>query len=519
MKRHYCTVRQLRVEHLETRQLLAGDMTASVVNGDLFIVGDSEDNRLIITATANVGEFVLTRGDSDTTINSGAVPVTVSGVTGNVSIQLGDGFDMLQFDTDPAAISFAGEVSIDMGSNVEPLGLYNDIHASGANNLSIGGSLLVNGGYRVNGIRFENTIVTGDFGATLNGDFGQVEIKGGSIGGSLTVTATGGDKSVTISTVVNGDVHLNLDGAGDIISLTDGLGTPFHIGGCVYADLDSDMLDLRSSVVAAGNVVVEGDFVITGRGSIGLFKASVFGHLVATLDGESHFNSAGLVTDGNGVPVATTFNQIGGNLVINLTGESSSVGLNYMNAANDLVVRSGGGADDVRLNNVRAGNSLLVDTGAGNDIVWVHNSSADGEAAILAGGGNDYIRLGNVLFARSLYIDADSGFDHVSVSYASAIYNVTVSLGGDSDQATVSATSARGMALNAGSGYDAVRIETSATDYLFAALADGDDSLVIQSSLIRASALIDGGPGYDLFSSRGNLFGGLAQQNIEQIGS
>jgi hypothetical protein len=198
---------------------------------------------------------------------------------------------------------------------------------------------------------------------------------------------------------------------------------------------------------------------------------------------------------------------------------SDFIRLNYLNVAHDLAVVGGNSVDDVRLFNVRAGNSLLIDTGAGNDIVWIHNSSTDGEAAILTGFGSDYVRIGNVLWAHNLYTDLGAGFDLLSMTYTSVAQSMYLMLGADSDQATVSATSALGVSLNAGSGYDAVRIETSATDYLFASLADGDDSLVIQSSLIRASALLDGGPGYDLFSSRGNLFGGLAQQNFEQIGS
>jgi hypothetical protein len=160
----------------------------------------------------------------------------------------------------------------------------------------------------------------------------------------------------------------------------------------------------------------------------------------------------------------------------------------------------------------------LIDPGAGNDIVWIHNSSADGEAAILAGAGSDYVLVGNFLGAHSLFVDSAAGFDLVNISYASFGENLYVWLGGDSDQATVYAASADYLSVDAGSGYDAVAIQYSAADHLFAGLGYGNDSLAVLGSLVRASALFDGGAGHDLLSLSGNLLSGMAQQNFEAVG-
>jgi hypothetical protein len=516
MKRNfYHNRRRLKLEQLESRQMLAGDVTVNVVGGDLSIVGDSENNFLVLTATGNAGEYVVT--GTNTTVNGGAVPVTVSGVTGDVTIQLHDGSDGIEFDSDPIAFQFLGDVAIDMGSNVETLLGLNYITATGTNNFSVAGSLTVSG-YQLHGALFDNAVIANDFIATLSGDLGEVHLDGGSIGGDVTITATGENKDVRISTTVGGDVRIDLDGLGDRISLRGDPGSPLHIGGSLVVDLDTDTLDVIGNFAVANQAVILGDFVATGSvGSLSFFSATVAGHLLATLSGESGVSS-GILTDGNGVQLPTPFSQVGGNMVVTLSSGNGSVGLNCFNVANDFVVRGGDGVEDVRLNNVRAGNSLLIDTGGGNDIVWVHNSSADGEAAILAGSGSDYVLVGNFLGAHSLFIDTAAGFDLVNVSYASFGENLYVWLGGDSDQATVYAASAHYLSVDAGSGYDTVAIQYSAADHLFAGLGDGNDSLAVIGSLARASAFFDGGAGYDLLSLRGNLLTGLGRQNFEAIG-
>jgi hypothetical protein len=517
MKRNfYHKRRRFGPEKLETRQMLAGDVTVSVNAGNLSIVGDSEDNILVITATANAGEFVISSGGGGTTVNGGAVPVTVTGVTGDVTIQLHDGGDGLELDSDPAAFQFPGDLNIDMGTNPEP-GAFNFMSATGANSFSIAGSVTIVG-HLTMGAGLDNANIANDFTATLSGDSGEVELEGGSVGGDVTITGTDGGKSVTISTTVTGDVHIDLNGPGGHISLQGGPGSPLHIGGSVIVDLESAILNVTGNAATANDALISGDIVVTGTGSFSFFDLTCAGHLLVDLTGEGTVSS-GFLTDGNGMPLPTPFSQIGGNLVIEHASGPGDIRLNYINVTNDLVVRGGSGVQDVRLNNVRAGNSLLIDTGAGNDIVWVHNSSAYGEAAVLGGAGSDYVRVGNFLGARSLFVETGAGFDLVNVSYTSTVQNLYVWLGGDSDQATVSAASARYLSVDAGSGYDSVRIEYSAADHLFAGLGDGNDSLAVVGSLVRRSALFDGGAGHDLLLSRGNLLSGLAQQNFESVSS
>ena len=50
--------RQLRVENLEQRQMMAGDVAVEVVNGDLVITGDSQDNNISVYQVSN-GDWVV----------------------------------------------------------------------------------------------------------------------------------------------------------------------------------------------------------------------------------------------------------------------------------------------------------------------------------------------------------------------------------------------------------------------------------------------------------------------------
>ncbi|MCA9238955.1 MAG: hypothetical protein KDA37_02095, partial [Planctomycetales bacterium] len=90
-----------RFETLEQKQLLAGDVTYEVVNGNLHLLGDAESNEIVITAGDIEGSY-LVQGLNGTTISpadggdGSAAPVSgfvVEGVTRNVRIDLGDGDD------------------------------------------------------------------------------------------------------------------------------------------------------------------------------------------------------------------------------------------------------------------------------------------------------------------------------------------------------------------------------------------------------------------------------------------
>ena len=93
-------VRRLRVEHLEPRQMLSGNVSAVMVGPTLEITAlapaDYSNNSVQIWQGGTPGQFFVV-GDSTTQINNTlAVPLQFTGVT-NIYVALGPGSDTFQF--------------------------------------------------------------------------------------------------------------------------------------------------------------------------------------------------------------------------------------------------------------------------------------------------------------------------------------------------------------------------------------------------------------------------------------
>ena len=93
--------RSLAFEKLESKQMLAGDVIVSVVEGNLIIEGDELGNQIAVSSGEAAGTYII-RGLEGTTVKLGEdgepAPETglvVEGVRGHVRINLGDGDDAL----------------------------------------------------------------------------------------------------------------------------------------------------------------------------------------------------------------------------------------------------------------------------------------------------------------------------------------------------------------------------------------------------------------------------------------
>jgi hypothetical protein len=96
MARARVSRRRCSFEALESRQMMAGDVTAKISGGDLIIKGDSLGNGITIAAGTTAGTVIVTgvtAGGSATTINGGTAAVTLSGFTDDLKIDLKDGDD------------------------------------------------------------------------------------------------------------------------------------------------------------------------------------------------------------------------------------------------------------------------------------------------------------------------------------------------------------------------------------------------------------------------------------------
>ncbi len=91
--------RSLRLETLEDRQVLSGMVSAVVQDGNLTITGNAAPNEIAIYAGDNPGEILIagatTTGDAsgNTVVNGSHAPVLLTGVTGNIAVNLAGGDD------------------------------------------------------------------------------------------------------------------------------------------------------------------------------------------------------------------------------------------------------------------------------------------------------------------------------------------------------------------------------------------------------------------------------------------
>jgi hypothetical protein len=162
---------RLRVEKLEDRSLMAGNVTAVVTNGTLVITGDTAANGITldyIQATDTYQVIGTTQGGSNTTVNSLDTSVAGNAQTfTNVSavrIDMGAGDDNLIFGA-ASSTTFAVDrgVEIDMGAGADTVAIgRNTGAATTANSVNIGRSLAVKLGAGGDTLDLTNTTVGRD---------------------------------------------------------------------------------------------------------------------------------------------------------------------------------------------------------------------------------------------------------------------------------------------------------------------------------------------------------------------
>lgn len=91
--------RRIAIEPLESRRLLAGDVTAEVVDGNLLLRGDRLSNQVELRAAIDGSDAIEVIGlpseDGDLTTINGAPSFTFTGVTGDIAANMRGGDDVV----------------------------------------------------------------------------------------------------------------------------------------------------------------------------------------------------------------------------------------------------------------------------------------------------------------------------------------------------------------------------------------------------------------------------------------
>lgn len=250
------------MESLEGRQLLSGDLTASVAGGHLVLLGDAEANEVVLTAGANAGEVVITSGASATTINGEDGPATLTGVTRGIVGWLRAGDDSLRI----SGLTVRGNIRLDAGAGADAITLDGDT--------SVAGHLRVLGGLgddtiTLDALEVASNVALGNIAGNDTFNANQVDI-----GGVLQVRGGAGDDEVSLTdseirrTVVIHGADLSLNGCdlGGALVVVTGL-------------LDGDV-EIIDSTIAKPTILV----TRAGADSITL-AGSTFGHTFVAVTG------------------------------------------------------------------------------------------------------------------------------------------------------------------------------------------------------------------------------------------
>jgi uncharacterized surface protein with fasciclin (FAS1) repeats len=215
------SARQLSVETLETRRLLAGDVDIFTRRGDLFVTGDRADNSVEIRVESS-GD-VVAEGLDGTTINGSEGPVVIlegGVVPDDMRVRLGSGDDTILID----GLEISDDLIINGGDGDDSIGLLRTTVGDDAAIYGLRGDLnfsldlsTINDDLRVVGSRGDDLIVFDE----------------STVGDDTNVLTSSGDDTVIVRNSVHQDtVFLNTGRGDDFVAVVGS-----EIGDDVYAIL------------------------------------------------------------------------------------------------------------------------------------------------------------------------------------------------------------------------------------------------------------------------------------------
>jgi hypothetical protein len=270
------TNRKLTFQTLESRQLMAGNVSAAVINGDLVVKGDSHSNDIAIFQVMQQGQIIPGRyvisGLNGTTINHGTGGFSATGVNRDFLVEMNLGGN------DHVAIGNMNPSNPNLtnASFVVPRNLKVTLDTSGDNNLEIKGIT----------VRNNATITAGAGDNTMNirGTFGTKSPFTTLPHGDLTIQAGGGNDLVEVhdGSVLH-DLNIKLGGGQsgadvvDVLTMKVGHNLTIHSGG---GDADGYNGIGIKDVRVGDDLTIEGGIA---NDFVGINNATVADRVFATL--------------------------------------------------------------------------------------------------------------------------------------------------------------------------------------------------------------------------------------------
>lgn len=402
--------KRLFLESLESRQLLAGDVTVTLVGTTLTLEGDVSGNIVEISPGTNIGEYKI-QGLDNTTING---PCSIVDPVDRIVVALKGGSDSFTLKSTDASNK------IYVGGNVE-ITNSDGLNVNKLVNAEIAGEL----------------IVQKDAGTSES----QLYIEGTTVVGKVTVNNQGvGGFDGDSKTMITKDSHLQ-------------------------ADLDVDNDEGEDTLVVYqsnidGNVTIDNRDGDT-RTVFGLNEDPIIWGSLTINNGDG--NDEIILHDTN-VWLDVAINNGTGHTLVSL--ETTNVGLGVdVGVAGNLTIQNGTGIDQFRMvdsmvkDNVGLNNGTgtfgslteIVDSRIGNDLslaadngldrVTITDSVIVDDAQLTLLGGSSEVALSGTNFQERLIISAAAGSDHVRMERTTVDGDTTISLGDGVDLLEILAAS------------------------------------------------------------------------------
>ncbi len=501
--------KRLRIEALEQKNLLAGDVAVSVFGGNLSILGGVDDDLISLASTATAGEYVVTGIDGTTVM--GMASLTIGGVLGDVAVDLGGGaqnhFEMF-------GTSLPGGLQVSSAGTQDSVTV-GQMSLDGTR-VTLGGdlSILMNG---VNASFFAVSMdITGDVSVGGTTEYLSESVALGSltVSGSIDMDVLLDNTGVLLVNInhVGGDVNLNLRGDGGDSStpvdrydfeinptfLDSSITSPMVIDGNLnYTTTDEVNEGLFRQVEIGGDLVVVMGAV--GNNSLEITELTAVGDILLTGGAGANDFVLSEVTAGNDlvysggdgddtVELADTSTTIGDILLSSGLGVNDFIVLDTT-AGDDLIFNGGDGVDTVELSVVSAGDDIRLNDGAGAGDYLLEGITTGDDLRMKAGAGGVSIAASTLVIGDDLVFKGGDGEDFFFIEHVTGVINTI----GDDLYAT------------GGAGLDEIGIEDVAVvDKLRISTGGGDDFAGIVNSTIGRSALI-------------SLGGGVNESEIEAV--
>lgn len=480
--------RSLRVESLERREVLAGNVTAMLVGSTLVINGDGADNQVAVISLGNSRYAVA---GVNTTINGRAGTFTTPRATMSINADLKGGNDAIGFSNNADAL---GDLAFDnFGVNLANLGIDVAALQTQINALTNVTKFTLTGNISVIGAAGNDLIgIVGDVGGSITANLGAAADNGfnafGIDGSSLAANGTVGgvvsvlgdrqsDGVAVISTDVRGGVSSNLRDGDNGLDVFDALvvGSITYSGGngndFVQVE-DSTVVGVVSAVLGEGafndfaayDSILGGVSVLGGSGQEFVDTANVevkTNVIVSTFAGNDDINLHEHGAGSTDVAGLISVDSGSGDDFVEVSGESGS-----------LSVLTGDGLDEVVVYDSMFKYNVTVNTGNHNDDVTMDNVEIGGMLTVLLGEGNDVVDVDGLVVGLNALLDAGGGDDVATIVDADIAYTFTALMGAGNDTLNITTSSAMTAMLDGGAGaldeLNADAASIAAVDNLFA---------------------------------------------------